>query len=504
MQQELKIDRWLNRAVGFGLLAILALAVCCQFAFAHYLEWGDESETIVASKMLAAGMRLYGEVFNHHGPLTFLPGVLLEYWGSFGVSGHRYLIAGFQLLALLSIYRTPLSTHVFERRVAVAISAVAIMALLPEPELYGHTYTYQVLAGLLTVVILSQYALPAILEQECLGRSQVFFGNAMIACLPFLAVTYLPAAILLAAATMRRQWFRLAVYGLLTGILANLVFLGLIGSFSGFWVDHFYLNSSILSKYSGQSALKLILTVLGVISFDINFLGVSLAFFCLIAWLLEAQKEKIAWRSVLLAGAIISYLMRGYVNHGSTFWYSLIALAALLFSCRPLSRRQRMLWLVLLLPISMRLIYPLTLGASDLEAKSRRETTEFGELVKAISSKEDKIIAYSFRNFEYIAADRLPASGNFFYLPWQDEYRKNPKMGVEVDSCAQIGAYRPKIMLVDKWKVWKRFPWESYGGCIQDILDQHYQQIPGRPYYIRNDLYPEALAAFGKLGQGSP
>ena len=43
-------------------------------------------------------------------------------------------------------------------------------------------------------------------------------------------------------------------------------------------------------------------------------------------------------------------------------------------------------------------------------------------------------------------------------------------------------------MLIDKWKVWDRYSWDSYAGCIQKIIDKDYSQVLGKPYYIRKDI----------------
>ncbi|WP_413903977.1 hypothetical protein [Candidatus Skiveiella danica] len=44
----------------------------------NYIEWGDESETIVVAKMIAAGERLYSQIFNHHGPLILFQAFCLK------------------------------------------------------------------------------------------------------------------------------------------------------------------------------------------------------------------------------------------------------------------------------------------------------------------------------------------------------------------------------------------------------------------------------------------
>ena len=87
----------------------------------------------------------------------------------------------------------------------------------------------------------------------------------------------------------------------------------------------------------------------------------------------------------------------------------------------------------------------------------------------------------------------LFASGHFFYLPWQQTYNDDPKLGIVIDACRDIAEYRPKLMLIDKWVVWGRHPWESYAGCAQGIIDRDYRQLPGRPIYVRNDLFDRAM-----------
>ena len=57
-----------------------------------YLYFDDEAETIVTARMMANGMQLYSEIFNHHGPLTFLTGYILELIRPSGIKGHRITI----------------------------------------------------------------------------------------------------------------------------------------------------------------------------------------------------------------------------------------------------------------------------------------------------------------------------------------------------------------------------------------------------------------------------
>ena len=54
--QTISIERLIRKPSYFVLFVSVMLAVWYQSRILEYIEWGDESETIVAAKMLAAGM----------------------------------------------------------------------------------------------------------------------------------------------------------------------------------------------------------------------------------------------------------------------------------------------------------------------------------------------------------------------------------------------------------------------------------------------------------------
>jgi hypothetical protein len=89
-------------------MSFLLLAVHYQISLFSYKEWGDESETIITSIMMKEGYSLYDEIFESHGPLIFLPGMFIAYLSGFKILGYRIFIAVLQLLAIFSIYTSPL------------------------------------------------------------------------------------------------------------------------------------------------------------------------------------------------------------------------------------------------------------------------------------------------------------------------------------------------------------------------------------------------------------
>lgn len=476
---------------GFSAVVVfvvfVVLAIRYQIMLLDYLTFGDEAETIVAAKMIVSGQRLYSEIFNHHGPLTFLPGVLLGFFGDFDIPGYRVLIAVFQALAMASIYFSPMLGDAFSRK-TYTVSAASVM-LLYFPELFGSMYMYQVMAGLIIVVILAQYTLPVMCAPEKISSRHVVLGNALIACLPFLAITYAPIAFLFFVSSLRKQFLMRSIYSLVGSGLINIIILFCIGSVAGFFAFHIYLNSEILPLYNGgQTAIILIKN-----SFESatgNLAGFSL-FLILVAALsrLSSAENGFPWRSVLLGLGMASLLIRGPGFHGLPYYYALLVIPLVFFAGRTIVYKQSKFVVLLFLVVCLVKVSLLIPGDKEkLESARNPVTTEFSRIVQQVTAKDDRIIAYSFNNNEYIAADRLPASGNFFYLPWQAKYNENPKYGVKIDSCKEISEYRPKIMLISKWKVWDQYSWDSYAGCIQEIIDREYTQYPDRPYYLRNDV----------------
>jgi len=489
----------------FFIFVLLSLRY--QYLLLSYREWGDESETIVAAKMMAAGMKLYAEIFNQHGPLTFLPGIITEMIGDYGIKGHRVSIALLQILAVFSIYNAPVLKSVTQKMIASAVSAVMIIVFLPD--IFGHMYKYQTMAGILLVVIGSQYTIPAICCPHQLNRFRVILGTILIASLPFLAITYLPIAGLLFLASLRKQYLAHAIIGCFAGLLANILFLGIYGSFSGFLAFHLYLNAKILPLYTGlQPGWQLIVNAVRTATSDLaHFL--SLIVILLGAAILAFKEKSFPWRTLFLVAGLCSLLMRGAGFHGMPYFYAILPLLVLTLSAmEDESRASKFVAIGLLLLLTLKVSLLLPGERQKLSSAQIPKETEFSQLVQLYTTKEDRIIAYSFQNFQYIASERLPASAHFFYFPWQEKYNENPKYGVLIDACEQIKESAPKVMSIDKWKVWDKYPWESYATCLQAFLDSSYQQVPDKPYYIRKDLirdYDSFLAGSeGKKKIASP
>ena len=482
-----------NYILGFLFLLCAILGARYQYFLLRQWEWGDESETIVTAKMMAAGKYLYSEIFNHHGPLTFLSGMIMESIGDFGVRGHRVPIAILQVISLCAIYYSPILKNNTIRIFSVVYAFSFIVFVMPL--FLGHMYTYQAIVGPLILIVLFLYTFPSIIDQDLLTKNRVFVGSLIISCLPFLAITYIPIAAILFFSSLVRPLIRASVAGLLLGTAFNLLFLAGYGSVKGYIAFHFYLNSEILPNYIGTPSLLLIIQSAWSKLTKAPLVILSMAIAAVGIFSLTAYEKKIPWRSGLLAAGIGSLLIRGVDFHGLAYYYVFVALSILPILGKiqgyALQLKYATLAISLFFLIKSSLLIP---GVRQEFNKNRTPIeTEFSQLVKKYTNKDDKIIAYSFQNFQYIASERLPASGHFFYLPWQEKYNENPILGIKIDACQEISDYRPKIMLIDQWKVWGMYPWSSYAGCIQNIIDNSYNKVPGRPYYIRKDISAEEI-----------
>jgi hypothetical protein len=457
-----------------------------------YFEWGDESETIVTAKMMVAGSRLYTEVFNMHGPLTFLPGYVLELFGSFGIKAHRFMIIVLQWCALAGLYFSPLLKSRWIRLIYTVIAASIFLAFYSE--IFAHTYTYQAIAGLLLVIILSQYILPSICMPEVVSRPWIILGNALCVCLPFLAMTYIPVALCLFLASFRKSALKLIAMGLGIGLFINLIFLVTTGSFTGYAAIHYYLNLKVVPLFlGGASPLELLHSAFVNATNGPQALLVS-GMILLASLRLATTGQNPAWRTLLLVVGIESLLLRGSGFQGLPYWYAITALPLTFFKeTISIGYKMSVGLLVALMFCLIKLLIVLPDDKVRMHSKQVPKYTPFSELVKRYTNKDDRILAYSFQNYQYILADRLPGSANFFYLPWQAKYSESPILGVTLDACSDFKKNRPKMLLIDKMNVNGEWPWESYAACIQEVINQDYRQVRGTHYYIRSDAFPAEL-----------
>lgn len=472
-----------------------------QVELLTYLDWGDETASIVTAKMMASGKKLFSEIHELHGPLSYLPGILTEQFGDFGVKGHRVPILLLQWVALAAIYFSPIGPSKILRIVYCIICGTIIAIYLPD--LFGHTYIFQVLAGLMLIIILSQYTLPAILKPHTLKNRQVVLGNILIVSLPFLAFTYIPISIALLISSFRRQYKRTIIWSSIIGVAANILFLVSFGSIPGFIALHFWINLAVSREFIEGEALGLryvFIAALKSVTSDLSRFGIFILISAAITSIARNEKG-LPWRSAALGLGIASLLVRSMGFQGLPLIYLSLSIPLVFFSQHPRKEKNSDLFdVIVLMPVVIICFIKLALlSPANIPERKTLTSSTFSELTKKITTKEDRVIAWPFKNDEYVLAERLPASGNFFYLPWQGKYYEDPLLGMKIDSCKEIIANKPKIIFIEKYS-FGGVAWEDYSQeCIEKILGENYIKTQGKDFYIRKDIYEKNRSVIQSL-----
>ncbi|OOF19751.1 hypothetical protein BZJ17_14815, partial [Salinivibrio sp. IB574] len=465
--------------LAFILVMSVSLWACSNLI--DYRLWGDEAETIVAAKMMASGQTLYSEIFNHHGPMTFFFGYVIEQFGNASIEDYRVVIYSLQFLILLFIFLDPKREYIEKLITILGFSAI-IWGW--GPEVLASVHQYQTLCGLILFSVFYFSLLP-ILKGNEISNVNLVISSCFLALLPFLAVTYIPISILIAIAITKKEQKRYAIFGFSLGVIISAVFILLTTSLSGYFAYHFYLNAKVLPLYNGgQSFLQLIGNVL---RYTIGSIEGAIIFIPCLVSLLVINKTSI-FRVLFVLAGLCSLLIRAHPIsfHGVPYIYAALAI---FFSVIPHCFSILLTKRIVLIPVTILLFgfYHIYM-AYNRPNNPLPEYNRYAELVKKITNSEDTVLFHSFTNHLYIMADRLPASAHFFYLPWQQKYEENPVLGISNDICKDIVENRPKAIVLDKWKVWGMYDWEGYApNCFKDILSEKYKNIVG-DLYLRDDI----------------
>lgn len=467
------------------LLTTLAfLLIRYIYYLTNYLPFGDESETIVTARMMANGRSLYSEIFNHHGPLTFLPALFCELIAPWDLRFYRIIIIIGQFYLLYLICTSSILSSTSGKLAFLALTLCCFFVWFPK--IYGHLYLYQTLAGLLIGISMLNFVLPSLFSIK-ISEKLLIPGIASLVCLPFLAFTYIPlSATFLIACSNRKNW-RIVLKTIIVVITINCIYLYIFGSFKGYAAYHFYMNLSVLPKYSGATSLiALIYSLYTALSTNVVLLGSCLALGISLALLWPTQPFLKIFCIFIAIGTL---LLRPIAHHLIPFYYATLFSILVIFK-RTETDKSFQLSVAILLSIyfSLKISLIMPIDRTTIKFPTLPNRSGFSNLSQILTNKHDSILAYSFRNDEYLLANRLPASGYFFYLPWQHEYNSTPFWGVKIDPAKDILSNKPKIIMVDKWKVWDKYNWDSYAQDINSILRNDYLQLDNNPYYVRKDL----------------
>ena len=490
MQDFIK-THWVNLAIYLIFFVWLIIIVSRQNELRYLVEWGDESETIVVTKMMASGQRLYTEIYNNHGPFVFLPGFILSMFGNYFIDTYRWIPIIFQWMSLISIFFSPLFKTIKQRVFATIILGSVMVHYLPL--IYGHTYVYQTLSGLFMVMVMALYILPSLMHRPVTALNR-FIGSFILMTLPFLAITNAPFAVLGFIIVFNRTKFLSMGLGICFALALNLGFLFIYGSWDGYIAYHYYLNLNVL--YSGKGVLTFLLTLL-------RFYGDNFFHFLTLMLILTHVmiiNHKQHWlnqlKGLLLIPMLVSLVVRGgnvFTLSGLMYLYALIGLSVALFVNLDyeMSRLEEITQIFPLTAISVVAIFLLFAPLKDNGFYIVfLPETDFSRIVKRVTTEEDRILALSFRSYEYLIADRLPASKHFIYLSIQAKYNQRPYKDIHVSIADDVERNRPKLILIDEWNIIhdESDLWHNYAYDLMQVVYEHYYRLKDTDIYVRKDI----------------
>lgn len=491
------------------LAAISTLIFTQQFKLINYLVWEDEFETIVAARMMAKGSVLYKEIFNQHGPLTFALGLLLENIGFNSFKDYRLSITLIQLMTFIAFALSPVLKYRITKFAALLI--VASYILLITPGIYGHTYTYQNLVGMALLVLLSQFIIPQSFYKHKITELKSYFFLILLFSIPFFAVTYFPVVFLLFILVFEMKKIKTYLISIFLALVFNAFFISMTSDWRGYFAYHYYLNATILSKYyPNQSLGDVPLNIYRSIQPHFIFI---IILFILAGLILIKQGKSHSYKYAILILAMASLLIRGVDFQALPFYYAIAGFYIVILT--KLEQYRQKFLLIGSIGILAMIFLILFQNQENIDKNQVPQVTDFQQLNAFFTDKNDKVFSYTFKNSEYILADRLPASFDYFYLPSQAEYYKNPIFGVKNDICIQLKLLAPKVGYFEKYDWSKKLKWDEYATCVNKLLKTDYYNLPFKTLYIRKDLLiNESKSAFQgveytfkpskKLEQGDP
>ena len=386
-------------------------------------------------------------------------------------------------------------------------------------------FSYHSMNGFLIVVFIAQYVFPLIRAEQPTRAGLLMSGAAAtLACfsafsngpgLILLGLSALPGIFILhgfKGALSISKWFAVGAIAVAFAVLGwMLVFADL----KGYFVYHIYFNQDVYAKVIGFSLFDFLKNI------QFSFLQIeivhSFATFLMACWVYiyftyTKHKSGVAAGFVgcisivaLVTGVLLTN-PRGYAYFVDAGFVVTNAALFSLFSAVVVELTPSMgrVWGFIrsaTLPIvSVLLAYQVAAYAVTFNRVPQGDfqkyvgtmkpgTEPVYEFVRSITKLENDLLVTNYGALIYLKADRLPASGNLFYLAWQAEYNRHPIGGYRIDICADIARHRPAVV----WLLNRRTAGRSldeYEPCVLSLISNSYTALAfGSPWYIRKDVW---------------
>lgn len=393
-----------------------------------------------------------------------------------------------------------------------------------------NTLTFYPMSGFLFVILIAQCILPLVRHQQP-SRGGLFCAAAAAVSACFCAYSNGPGVFLLYMAALpivlaSRDRGMLAHIGTwtFTGGAATLLvvvsWMAVFGDLKGFYIYHIYFNQHVYSKVIDFKPTDFVKNL--DLSLQPALLVHSFSVLLMASWvslrLLVRERHpsaKLRWLGAASLGAMMLGVLftnpRGdllyfdagfFVTNAALFsLYGAVILEST-FAARPI-----IAWSCSVLgPLAMTLVaYSVGAHAVSFYQVPQKDFPKFltaakpgsepiYQFIRSITKRRNDLLVLNYGALIYIKADRLPASGNLFYLPWQAEYDRAPIDGYRIDICGDLRDRRPAVIWLLNRRIFGNASYPSrsldeYEPCVLSFVTENYRPLGfGSPWHIRKDL----------------
>lgn len=478
-------------------------------------DFNDETEKLVGAMMISDGTRIYKDMFAHHGPFSYmLAHLFYKISGSQDLALFRFIPIIFSIFSIAAIKFSPAIKKTNFRLFAAAFFALNLALM---QTIYGLMLgMYQVYAGHLFICVLALVIIPVIAGIKVprflaflggLSLGFIFFSgySFVVACGFFGLIIVISAFVKNGHQAQNRITLYNAILGVITSIVVVTIYLYFFGDIEGYGVYHFYFNQVIYAKFSNYRPLDILHFVPPIVGYFTLYTPPS-------SWLSYVISSSV---SVFTVFFILSLKNKNKPLSIISCIYGIVLMMGIIFADPRAADDFQMNTLVIVVTAFIPLITCFCLNKNsnwklpfpsviiitsclifisfiisqfsvptylyNTSAKkyykmkgslAESKTAEFN-LLRTIVLPAERVQQFPYNSNFYIQMNRLPASGNYYYLPWQDKYFQDPILSYKIDVCHDMETKLPKIIYYFKSIIWI-YETSSYLGCVEKLLKEKY------------------------------
>lgn len=496
--QELKL---FARAAPLALSISIALFAVHALRSLLILEFGDETEKFVAAQMMVGGARLYRDIFANHGPLPYVfAHAYASLINSHDFSYVRLVVIAFATTTAIAIYFSSAFRTPTARMWGVTIFLLIIAGAWVSATL--HMLYYHTLVGYLVAAFVALALLPSLQDTTPRALHVALGGCALsLACFASYAVglSCIGMAIALCLSELARrpltQVAQNTIVPLVSGALAAaaLMFAWLyrFADISGYLIYHFYFNTVYYAAFSDLTPWSFLGQLKFLPDTSLTIHNIVLTSFILLSAIITSRLYiNFSILRLLSFAVVLPSILLLNAKGGLGFPEAPLFIVILTFISAyiPIILQYATIYLrtisstivvvvSFLLFLSPSTIHGLTPDKYWRATFSPIHNDEYN-FIRKMTPAGKTILATPFVPAIYIWADRLPASGQFFYLPFQAAYSRSPFNGYVIDFCSDLLKSDPPIIVYYDGPVWGNYLLPNYEPCFGEILASRYARNP--------------------------